>query len=87
MTSIGHRKASLLQHKENLVMQHNVGSLDRTLRVLVGIGLLSLLVLADAPLRWFGLIGLVPLATAAMSSCPLYQVFGISTCSAAKPRG
>ncbi|WAC28505.1 YgaP family membrane protein [Ancylobacter sp. SL191] len=64
-------------------MTRNIGSIDRALRVIIGLGLLSLLVLLQGDLRWLGLIGLVPLATAAMGNCPLYSLIGISTC----PRG
>ncbi len=64
-------------------MTRNIGSIDRALRVIIGLGLLSLLVLLPGDLRWLGLIGLVPLATAAMGNCPLYSLIGISTC----PRG
>ena len=60
-------------------MQKNVGTVDRVLRVLVGLALLSLLFFLDGPARWLGLIGLVPLLTAAVGSCPAYSVFGIAT--------
>ncbi len=62
-------------------MTANVGSLDRLLRVVVGLALLSLLVLAEPPLRWLGLVGFVPLLTAAVRFCPLYTVLGIRTCA------
>lgn len=62
-------------------MTRNIGSIDRALRVIIGLGLLSLVVLLQGDLRWLGLIGLVPLATAAMGNCPLYSLIGISTCS------
>ncbi len=62
-------------------MKSNVGNLDRTLRVLVGIALLSLLYLGEGQLRWLGLIGIVPIATGLMRFCPLYSIFGINTCN------
>jgi len=62
-------------------MQKNVGSVDRAIRVIIGLALLSLLVLRQDSSRWFGLIGLVPLLTAYLSWCPLYTPFGIKTCS------
>jgi hypothetical protein len=62
-------------------MQKNVGSIDRTIRIIIGLALLSLLVLRQDSSRWFGLIGLVPLLTAYLSWCPLYTPFGIKTCS------
>jgi len=58
----------------------NVGSLDRALRVVIGLALLALFVFAEAPLRWWGLIGVVPLLTAALGFCPLYALLGVSTC-------
>jgi hypothetical protein len=59
-------------------MQNNVGGMDTFLRVVVGVGLLTLVFMG--PKTLWGLIGIVPLATAAMSWCPLYTVFGINTC-------
>jgi len=64
-------------------MNTNVGSIDRAVRVVVGLALLSLLFLLTGSARWFGLIGLVPLGTAAFGFCPLYTVLGISSCPAA----
>jgi Protein of unknown function (DUF2892) len=61
-------------------MKHNVGPLDRALRVLIGITLLAFAPVSDSPARWWGLLGLVPLLTAAIGYCPLYGVFGVSTC-------
>jgi hypothetical protein len=63
-------------------MTPNVGTFDRVLRVLVGLGLLSLLVVLDGNARWFGLIGLVPLLTAGIRFCPLYTLLGVRTCRA-----
>ena len=60
-------------------MTKNVGTIDRVIRIVIGLALLSLLVFADGNLRWIGLIGLVPLATAFVSFCPLYAVLGIRT--------
>ena len=59
----------------------NVGGIDRILRIVVGLALLAGFVLnADATFRWAYLIGIVPLLTGLMSSCPLYSILGISTC-------
>jgi hypothetical protein len=60
--------------------EHNV---ERILRVGAGIGLLSLLAVGPVP-GWglAGLIGLVPLATGIIGSCPAYTLFGLSTRSA-----
>lgn len=61
-------------------MKANVGTVDKAVRIVVGIGLLSLLYFVDSAARWWGLIGLVPLLTAIFGYCPLYQVLGLSTC-------
>ena len=57
----------------------NVGTTDRVIRFALGIVLLSLLFLLPSPYAWFGLIGVVPLATSLSGYCPLYQAFGVST--------
>lgn len=56
----------------------NVGNLDRALRVILGLGLLSLVFVG--PQTLWGLVGIVPLATAAIGFCPVYRLFGIRTC-------
>ena len=63
-------------------MNPNVGTVDRVIRVLIGLGLLSLFFILDGNARWFGLIGFVPLLTAGIRFCPLYTVLGIRTCKA-----
>jgi hypothetical protein len=63
------------------MLKKNVGNIDRIARIVVGLALLAGFFLnADAPMRWLYLIGVVPLATGLLSSCPLYSVFGLSTC-------
>jgi hypothetical protein len=59
-------------------MNANVGNLDRVARIVLGLGLLSLTVMG--PQTWLGLLGLIPLATAIMGFCPLYTLFGFSSC-------
>ena len=60
---------------------HNVHNIDRGVRVVLGLGLLSLLAIGPVP-GWglAGLLGLVLLGTAALGSCPIYTVLGLSTC-------
>jgi len=59
-------------------MKCNAGGLDRALRVVVGLGLLSLVFVGpETPYGW---IGLVPLLTGAVGFCPLYPIFKINTC-------
>jgi len=65
-------------------MNANVGSVDKVVRVVVGLGLLSLFYFLEGKARYIGLLGLVPLLTAAMSFCPLYTLLGLSTCPTKK---
>ncbi|MBC7141930.1 MAG: DUF2892 domain-containing protein [Rhodobacteraceae bacterium] len=59
----------------------NVGSIDRVLRIVLGLALLAGFFLdADATYRWAYLIGIVPLVTGLMASCPIYSILGFSTC-------
>lgn len=60
-------------------MLTNESSLDRAIRVALGISILSLVVVG--PRTLWGLLGLVPLLTGLVGFCPLYRVLGISTCS------
>jgi hypothetical protein len=64
-------------------MSINVGSIDRVVRVVLGLALLSTFFLLEGPLRWLALAGLVLLLTAAFGLCPLYSVLGINTCPTA----
>jgi hypothetical protein len=67
--------------KGNTMFKTNVGGIDRILRIVVGLALLAGFFLnTDATYRWAYLIGIVPLATGLLSSCPLYSILGISTC-------
>ncbi|MGE5316326.1 MAG: DUF2892 domain-containing protein [Acidobacteriota bacterium] len=58
-------------------MQPNIGPTDRILRIILGLVLLSLIVWG--PQTWWGLLGIIPLATAFVSFCPLYRIFNFST--------
>lgn len=57
-------------------MIHNIGSADRIIRIILGVGIIALGVVFKS---WLGLIGIIPLATAAVRTCPLYLPFGLST--------
>jgi hypothetical protein len=59
-------------------MKSNVGGIDRILRIVVGMALLGM-TLTGTVGAW-GWIGLVPLATGAFGTCPLYTILGFSTC-------
>jgi len=63
----------------NGLLRRNSGTIDRAFRVLLGIALLSLIFVG--PQTWWGLVGLIPLLTGLVGSCPLYSVLGFSTCS------
>lgn len=60
-------------------MQPNVGKVDALIRYILGIVLLLMVVLTEGPWRWLGLIGIVPIVTAAVSFCPLWRLLGINT--------
>lgn len=55
----------------------NESRLDRTLRIVVGLVLLSLVFFG--PRTPWGLIGIVPLATGLAGYCPAYHLFGFRT--------
>jgi hypothetical protein len=61
-------------------MVQNIGSVDRAIRLIAGIGLLSLVFVG--PQTWWGLFGIVPLVTALFGWCPPYALLGIDTCHA-----
>jgi len=64
-------------------MGKNVGHpVDKTLRIVLGVVLLSLVFVLEGSTRWLGLIGLVPIVTVIVGWCPAYAIFGVSTCQA-----
>jgi hypothetical protein len=58
-------------------MKRNVGSADRVIRVLLGLGIIAAGIYYKS---WWGAVGVVPLFTAAIGWCPAYLPFGLSTC-------
>jgi hypothetical protein len=60
------------------LLPHNESALDRALRIVLGIALLAL-TFRGPGFAW-GYIGVVPLLTGLVGSCPLYSLFGFSTC-------
>lgn len=60
------------------MLAKNVGSTDRLLRIILGVALIALAVLGK--IGPWGYIGVVPLLTGLMSSCPLYSLIGVNTC-------
>ena len=59
-------------------MKVNEGKIDRIIRIILG---LAIIIAGFALHSWWGLIGIVPLATGLASRCGIYYIFGISTCS------
>lgn len=64
-------------------MTTNVGTIDRVIRVIIGAALLWYAIFA-APTgyNWVGWIGVIPLITALLGTCPAYSILGMSTCPA-----
>ena len=56
----------------------NEGKIDRTLRVVVGAGLISLVFVG--PQTVWGWVGLIPLVTGLIGNCPVYSLLGLNTC-------
>ena len=63
-------------------MKINVGSMDRILRIIVGLTLIALA--AAGIIGVWGWIGVIPLVTGIFRFCPAYTLLGISTCPAKK---
>lgn len=59
-------------------MPTNVGSIDRVLRIIIGLALISMVFIG--PQTPWGWIGIVPLLTAFIGYCPAYSLFGMNTC-------
>lgn len=73
------------ERKEFTMFAKNVGPVDRILRIVAGLVILSLFfIYPGAWWRYYTLIGVVPLLTGLMSSCPLYSILGITTCPVKK---
>ena len=56
----------------------NVGGIDRVLRILVGLALISLVFIG--PKVVWGWVGVVPLLTGIFKFCPAYKLIGVNTC-------
>ncbi len=63
----------------------NEHPVERVIRVLVGLVLLSLVVVG--PKTLWGLLGFVPLITGLVGSCPIYTLLGVSTCGTRRTDG
>lgn len=63
-------------------MTVNVGSLDRIVRIAAGVALIALA--AGGVIGAWGYIGIVPLATGLLRTCPAYSLLGVNTCGTKK---
>ncbi len=61
-------------------MIRNVGTIDRGIRLVIGVLILGLYGALEPPWRYVTLLGLIPVGTALTGNCPMYTLFGINTC-------
>ena len=59
-------------------MTKNIGSVDRAVRIVAGLGLIGATLAGYLPV--WGWIGIVPLGTALIGWCPAYLPLGVNTC-------
>ncbi|MBF0124195.1 MAG: DUF2892 domain-containing protein [Magnetococcales bacterium] len=59
-------------------MRKNVGSMDRAIRIVVGVLLMSLILVG--PQTVWGWVGLLPLVTGFIGRCPIYRLFKVQSC-------
>ena len=62
-------------------MKANVGGIDRTARIILGFVIVAVGLYVRS---WWGLIGIIPLATGAIGYCGLYTLLGMSTCNVSR---
>ena len=60
-------------------LNKNVGKIDKIIRMVAGVGILSLFFVLEGDTRYWALFGLVPLGTAVLGWCPPYALLGINT--------
>ncbi|MDV2858951.1 MULTISPECIES: YgaP family membrane protein [Oceanimonas] len=58
-------------------MEKNVGSIDKVIRIVVGLALIAMVFVG--PQTPWGWIGVIPLITAFVNFCPLYKILGIKS--------
>jgi hypothetical protein len=61
-------------------MAANVGGIDRILRIVAGLAVLSLFFVLEGSARYWALLGFVPLLTGVFRYCPAYSLVGLNTC-------
>ena len=74
----GSRDHSGLLNRRGFTMTPNVGTIDRSIRIVAGIALIVLAALGK--IGPWGYIGIVPLATGVFRFCPAYRLIGMTTC-------
>lgn len=62
-------------------MTHNIGTIDKVIRIILGLALIGWGVASGS---WWGAIGIIPLGTALVGFCPLYPLVGMNTCGSKK---
>jgi len=65
-------------------MTKNIGPIDRLLRIILGVALIAFAIPIGFPAmgwNWLGWIGVAPLLTAIVGTCPFYGLVGLSTCA------
>lgn len=65
-------------------MKKNVGGIDRAMRIIAGLVILALFFALGESLRWWALLGMIPLMTGLIGWCPGYVPFGLRTCKIRK---
>jgi hypothetical protein len=66
-----------------MFMTANEGTVDRAIRILAGVVILSLAFIG--PRTAWGYLGIIPILTGALGYCPVYALLGINTCGIRKP--
>lgn len=66
-------------------MKKNIHPTERIVRIVAGLAILSLFFVLQGGARYWGLAGLIPLATGLVGWCPPYAILGISTCKTEPP--
>lgn len=67
-------------------MTINVGTVDRYVRVVLGLVLIAYALYYQAsPYSWLGWIGVVPILTGVFGTCPVYSILGMNTCQTNLP--
>ncbi|MCF8001488.1 MAG: DUF2892 domain-containing protein [Halanaerobiales bacterium] len=57
-------------------MEKNVGSTDKIIRYILGVLIIGAGIMYNS---WWGIIGVIPIFTAALGWCPLYKIIGTTT--------